>query len=101
MKLKINIKENIGLCGKCKYSHVIERGNKTSVRCNQLDAFIGERITSCTRFYDANLSTVSEMEELAWLLKTNDKNKVGFDPERGREVKFEPPAETKRFPWDD
>lgn len=97
MKLKINIKENVGLCGKCKYSHVTEHGNRLIIRCGQLDMFIKERVTSCTKFYDINLPYINEMEELAWILKTNEKNAVGFKPERN--VKFEPPGESKRLPF--
>jgi len=99
MKLKINIKENVGLCGKCKYSHITEHSNKLIIRCNQLDMFIKERVTSCTRFYDANLASISDMEELAWILRTNEKNSVGFKPERN--IKFDPPSESRRFPWED
>jgi hypothetical protein len=91
MKIKINIKDNVGLCGKCKYAHIMEHGGTVKIRCKMMgDKLVAERVTVCNKFYEANLPYVHEMEELAWILKTNEKNAVGFKPERT--VKFEPPS---------
>ena len=101
MKIKINIRDHIGLCGKCKFSHIIDCGGTTRIRCQKGDTYyITERVTSCNKFYDVNLPYLHEMEELAWVLKTNEKNSVGFKPERT--VKFEPPSDepSPRNPFD-
>lgn len=72
------------LCETCRWSTVI-RGTKLGdeiVECNQL-SYRNQRITfpvaSCTRYSNREQSGIREMEEVAWILRSDPQRKqVGF-----------------------
>jgi len=72
------------LCGSCRWSTVI-RGPKQEneiVECDQLSWWqrrVPFPVTSCSRYLDRNHPSVSEMESIAWILRTDARrNQVGF-----------------------
>jgi len=72
------------LCETCRWSTVI-RGAKLGdeiVECDQL-SYRNQRVpfpvVSCTRYSDRRLASVKEMEDLAWILRSDPhRNEVGF-----------------------
>jgi hypothetical protein len=72
------------LCETCRWSTII-RGVRTGeeiVACREL-AYENNRVpfpvVSCTRYVDSNHPTIREMEEMAWLLRTEPHRKqAGF-----------------------
>ena len=72
------------LCESCRSSTVI-RGTKLGeeiVECSQL-SFDNQRVpfpvTSCSRYSNRNQASLREMEEIAWVLRSDPhRNQVGF-----------------------
>ena len=72
------------LCETCRWSTVI-RGAKLGdeiVECDQL-SYRNQRVpfpvVSCSRFSDRRKASLREMEEIAWVLKSDPhRNQVGF-----------------------
>ena len=72
------------LCESCRWSTVV-RGPKLGdeiVECNQL-SYRNQRIpfpvTSCSRYGNRNQASLREMEEIAWILRSDaHRNQVGF-----------------------
>jgi hypothetical protein len=71
------------LCESCRWSTVI-RGKKLGdeiVECGQLyeERRIAFSVASCTGYNDRNRPSLREMEELAWILRSDPvRNQVGF-----------------------
>ena len=88
------------LCLSCRWATVI-RGPRLSneiVECAQL-SFVKRRVTfpvvRCSDYSDRRLASIREMEEIAWILRSDSlRNKVGFV--RSSELK-----EDERFVLDD
>ena len=72
------------LCESCRWSTII-RGSKLDeqiVECDQL-SYRNQRVpfpvTSCSRYLDRNHPKVREMEEIAWILRSDPhRSQVGF-----------------------
>ena len=72
------------LCESCRFATVI-RGVKLGdeiVECNQL-SYRNQRVpfpvTSCSRFADRTRASLREMEDIAWVLRSDPhRNQVGF-----------------------
>ena len=72
------------LCESCRWSTVI-RGPKIGdeiVECYQL-SFVNRRVTfpvtSCSDYLNRNQPTVRQMEEIAWVLRSDPRrNQIGF-----------------------
>ena len=88
------------LCLSCRWATVI-RGPRLSneiVECSQL-SYLSQRVTfpvvQCSGYSDRRLASVREMEEIAWILRSDSlRNKVGFV--RSSELK-----DKERFVLDD
>jgi hypothetical protein len=72
------------LCETCRWSTVIRgaRLGQEIVECNQL-SFQNQRVpfpvVSCSGYTDRNHPSIREMEEMAWLLRSDARrNQVGF-----------------------
>ena len=72
------------LCESCRWATVI-RGHKIGdeiVECDQLssrDPRVLFPVMSCSRYSDRQLASVKEMEEIAWILRSDPhRNQVGF-----------------------
>ena len=72
------------LCETCRWSTVI-KGAKLGdeiVECSQL-SYVNQRVpfpvSSCTGFRDRNRPSLREMEEIAWVLRSDThRNQLGF-----------------------
>ena len=72
------------LCLSCRWATII-RGPRLSneiIECDQL-SYMGRRVTfpvvKCSSYSDRRLASVREMEEIAWILRSDPhRNKVGF-----------------------
>jgi hypothetical protein len=72
------------LCESCRWSTVI-RGTKLGeeiVECDQL-SYRNQRVpfpvTSCSRYGNSERASLKEMEEIAWVLRSDPhRNQVGF-----------------------
>lgn len=90
------------LCTTCRFATII-RGRRlgdTIVECRRLsnNARITFPVTFCTGYSDVQLPSIHEMEEIAWVLRSDPRrNKVGFV--EARKLK---PAERYVLPeeWD-
>jgi hypothetical protein len=100
--LKIDTKDKPGLCASCKYCQVIYMQNEMRVFCQALPSenrMIPRAVTNCNSYMDKNLPYKHELEDMAWILRTNEKAvKIGFKMEIAREVKFESPEDRRNKP---
>jgi hypothetical protein len=72
------------LCQTCRYATIVRGAtfDQEITECNQL-ASAGQRITfpvvSCTSYSDRRRASLREMEEIAWVLRTDAKrSQIGF-----------------------
>jgi hypothetical protein len=79
------------LCHTCKFATIV-RGRRAAdeiVRCGVLRDTVTFAVSSCTRFVDHQHPTIFEMEEIAWILRTDARRqRVGF-------------VHAKRLPWEE
>jgi hypothetical protein len=72
------------LCLSCRHAVIVEGTSlhQRIVECSELmsrDCRITFPVTSCTRFADRSRPSLREMEETAWILRTDPRrNQVGF-----------------------
>jgi len=72
------------LCLTCRQATIVEGTSlhQRIVECSELlsrDCRITFPVTSCTKFADRNRPSLREMEEIAWILRTDPRrNQVGF-----------------------
>ena len=87
MKLKVHDGMNGHLCYTCKRGQVI---NKKITYCGwDGGRQIHRKVEDCTWYLSTTTADVNKMEEIAWILKTDERTKkIGFRPLR--EVKNDP-----------
>jgi hypothetical protein len=80
------------LCGTCRWATIVQgqRLRDRIVECGRLSAEGGDRITfpvsRCSSYSDRRHPTVREMEEIAWVLRTDPRrHQIGFV--RSKELK--------------
>lgn len=72
------------LCTSCKYATVVKGQSLRHeiVECGQLSGehnLIGFPVTSCSGYLDRSHASLREMEDIAWVLRTDPKRKqIGF-----------------------
>jgi len=72
------------LCESCRWSTIIRgaRLGEQIVECNQLsyrDQRVPFSVTSCSRYGNRNDASLRDMEEIAWILRSDaHRTKVGF-----------------------
>lgn len=83
------------LCRTCSYGHIIKgfRATEEEVFCRYfyLEREIHFPVSECTFYEDRRLASKREMEEIAWILRTDmPRRRVGFiSPEQLREIEAE------------
>lgn len=83
------------LCGTCSYGHLIKgfRATEEEVFCRYfyLEREIRFPVSECTFYEDRRLASKREMEDIAWILRTDmPRRRVGFiSPEQLREIEAE------------
>lgn len=83
------------LCRTCSYGHLIKgfRATEEEVFCRYfyLEREIHFPVSECTFYEDRRLASKREMEEIAWVLRTDmPRRRVGFiSPEQLREIEAE------------
>jgi hypothetical protein len=83
------------LCRTCGYGHIIKgfRATEEEVFCRYfyLEREIHFPVSECTFYEDRRLASKREMEEIAWILRTDmPRRRVGFiSPEQFREIEAE------------
>jgi len=83
------------LCQTCSYGHLIKgfRATEEEVFCRYfyLEREIHFPVSECTFYEDRRLASKREMEEIAWVLRTDmPRRRVGFiSPEQLREIEAE------------
>ena len=86
------------LCQTCSYGHLIKgfRVTEEEVFCRYfyLEREIRFRVSECTAYEDRRLASKREMEDIAWILRTDmPRRRVGFvSPEQLREMEAQTPA---------
>src|SRR5262245_41537130 len=71
------------LCASCRWATII-RGHKLGdeiVECDQLyyrNRRVLFPVMSCSRYSDRRLASVKDMEEIAWILRSDPHHQVGF-----------------------
>ena len=72
------------LCETCRWSTIIRgaRLEEQIVHCNQL-SYWGQRVpfpvVSCSAYADRNQASLKDMEEIAWILRSDPhRNQLGF-----------------------
>ncbi len=69
------------LCLTCRFATIIKgsRLRDEIVECGRLSERITFPVASCTGFLDRTHASIREMEEIAWVLRSDPKrNEVGF-----------------------
>lgn len=73
------------LCHTCRYATVI-RGTRASdeiIECRMVERRLTFAVTFCTQYVSRQHPSLHEMEDIAWILKSDAKRKtVGFVPAR-------------------
>ena len=83
------------LCRTCSYGHIIKgfRATEEEVYCRYfyLEREIHFPVSECTFYEDRRLASKREMEDIAWILRTDmPRRRVGFiSPEQLRELEAE------------
>jgi len=83
------------LCQTCSYGHLIKgfRATEEEVFCRYfyLEREIRFPVSECTFYEDRRLASKKEMEDIAWILRTDmPRRRVGFiSPEQLREIEDE------------
>lgn len=86
------------LCQTCSYGHLIKgfRATEEDVFCRYfyLEREIRFPVSECTFYEDRRLASKKEMEDIAWILRTDmPRRRVGFiSPEQSREIEAEAAA---------
>ena len=86
------------LCQTCSYGHLIKgfRATEEEVFCRYfyLEREIRFPVSECTFYEDRRLASKKEMEDIAWILRTDmPRRRVGFiSPEQLRELEAEAAA---------
>ena len=86
------------LCRTCSYGHLIKgfRATEEEVFCRYfyLEREIRFPVSECTFYEDRRLASKREMEDIAWILRTDmPRRRVGFiSPEQLREVEAQSAA---------
>jgi hypothetical protein len=73
------------LCHTCRHSTIIRGARLTEeiIECRIVDRGVPFAVTFCTNYVNRQHPSVHEMEEIAWILKSDAKRKtVGFVPSR-------------------
>ena len=76
------------LCLTCRFAKIARgsRANDQIVYCSQLQREVAFRISSCTEFVDHGHPSLWQMEDIAWVLRTDSRRRViGFV--RSRDLK--------------
>jgi hypothetical protein len=71
------------LCLTCRFATIVKgsRLGDDIVHCGAVRDRIGFAVTSCTEFVERNHPSLYEMEDMAWVLRSDPKrNQVGFVP---------------------
>lgn len=69
------------LCHTCKFATIVhgQRATDEVIRCGVLRQRIVFPVTFCTQFVDRQHPAIYEMEEMAWILRTDAQRKqIGF-----------------------
>lgn len=73
------------LCVSCRWATIIrgESLNNEIVSCGSLSRpsqRITFRVTSCNSYNDRSAPSLNDMQQMAWVLRTDKKNRIGFVP---------------------
>ena len=81
------------LCLSCRWATIV-KGSKLHEEIIECGELFGGRnritfpVTSCTAYSDRRRASLRDMEEIAWVLRSDPRRKdVGFVPARGRRAK--------------
>lgn len=69
------------LCVSCRFAKVVrgQRAQDEIVHCSQVESRITFKVTACSEYQHRQLPSLWHMEDVAWILRTDPKNKrVGF-----------------------
>jgi hypothetical protein len=69
------------LCLSCRSATVVRGASEAHqlVKCSHLEAQVTFTVTSCSQYVHKNHPSIWDMEEIAWVLKTDPKRKqIGF-----------------------
>jgi len=91
MSIKVKVRggttkgDEPSLCVTCKWATIV-RGDSLKeeiVECASLSGsrrHIKFRVTSCSAYQDRMAPSLRDMEDMAWILRTDKKNRIGFVP---------------------
>jgi hypothetical protein len=71
------------LCVTCRSATIVkgQRLRDDIIECRQLGARVTFAVSACNQYIDATHPTVREMEDVAWVLRSDPRrNQVGFVP---------------------
>lgn len=94
MSIKTKIQQGTGrltgkpLCFSCR--HGVQRGKTLSCAYYGELHEVREQIFECNVYMNASLSSLNDMKEVAWELKTTGGRKIGFyPPKKNNEPRFD------------
>ena len=70
------------LCLTCKWANRVKgvTMGEEITQCSYMDKIIRFSVKECNVYVDSNHPTLVEMEDLAWILRTDPRKKIGFMP---------------------
>lgn len=85
--MRINIRggtareDEPSLCLTCRYAAIVQgtNANERIVRCSRVENAIAFKVTACTEYLDRQHPSLYYMEDIAWVLRTDNRRKqIGF-----------------------
>ena len=77
------------LCHTCRFATIIrgQRLDDEIIECRMVDQRIPFAATSCTRYANFDSPSLHDLEEIAWILRSDARRKtVGFGPSKSLKI---------------
>ncbi len=71
------------LCRTCTYCTIVRGGRDSDETriCGQTETRLRSRVSECNKYYNANLTSMRNLYDVAWIISTDKKTKeIGFTP---------------------
>lgn len=80
MKVNVNFRQDVGLCGTCEYAKITETDRDTTVACDysRSPQLICKPIVNCNKYSPINTPSLYDMERTAWVLEVKGARVIGF-----------------------
>lgn len=73
------IQGNTNLCERCRSYHFTRMtDNQENRYCSRLDQDLSGMVAECNQFDDKSAPSIYDMQQIAWVVESNNKKAIGF-----------------------